>query len=189
MHPMLIPEPIFAAAQAGDPRSLELLLRDLKPNIRRYAAYKCQASTAIDDVVQEALIILHRRIHTVRSLATLGAWLATIVARLCLLPALMFIKGVDELRSIDDSLRFSRMSTQDLRIDLMRALESLSEPHRQIVLLRDFEEMTIAEMAEALQLTRAATKSRLHRARMLMREFLAPDESAGSAPEALASSP
>lgn len=172
---MLIPPPIFAAAQAGDPRALEVLLRDLMPGIRRYAAFKCQASTAVDDVVQEALIILHRRVHTVRSLATLGAWLATIVARLCLLPALLFIRGVDELRSIDDSLRFSRLSTHDLRIDLVRALESLSEPHRQIVLLRDFEELTIEEIAEALQLTRAATKSRLHRARTLMREFLAPD--------------
>ena len=172
---MIIPESTFAAAQAGDPRSLELLLRELTPNIRRYAAYKCRATTAIDDVVQEALIILHRRVHTVRSLATLGAWLATIVARLCLLPALLFMAGVDELRSIDDSLRFSHRSTHDLRLDLVSALESLSEPHRQIVLLRDMEELTIAEIAEALQLTRAATKSRLHRARTLMREFLSPD--------------
>ncbi len=178
---MLIPQPLFTAAQAGDPRSLELLLRDLTPNIRRYAAYKCQASTAVDDVVQEALIVLHRRVHTVRSLATLGAWLATIVARLCLLPALLFIKGVDDLRSIEDSLRFSRLSTHDLRIDLVRALESLSEPDRQIVLLRDFEELTIAEIADVLGLTRAATKSRLHRARTLMREFLAPDGETGLA--------
>ncbi len=173
---MPIPEPIFAAAQAGDPKALELLLRDVTPNLRRYAAYKCQASSAVDDVVQEALIILHRRVHTVRSLATLGAWLATVVARLCLLPALLFIRGVDELRSIEDSLRFSRLSTHDLRIDLMRALESLPETHRQIVLLRDFEELTIAEIADALGLTRAAAKSRLHRARTLLREFLAPDE-------------
>ncbi len=177
---MIIPEPIFAAAQAGDPRSLERLLRDVTPDIRRYAAWKCRSSSAVDDVVQEALIILHRRVHTVRSVAALGAWLATIVARLCLLPALLFIRGVEELRSIDDSLRFSRMSTHDLRIDLVRALESLSESHRQIVLLRDFEELTIAEIAGVLGLTRAAAKSRLHRARTLLREFLAPDDGAGT---------
>ena len=169
---MRIPEQLFAQAQAGDEKSLERLLADLRPNIRRYAVYQCRRSSAVDDVVQEALIILYRRLHTVRSVTSLAAWLLKVVTRLCMLPALIFIKGVEELRSIEDSKRFSRMPVDDLRIDLVRALESLSAQHREVILLRDLQEMTIGEIAQVLGLTSEATKSRLHRARALVREYL-----------------
>lgn len=172
---MRIPEQLFAQAQAGDPGSLERLLVDLRPDIRRYAVWQCRRSSAVDDVVQEALIILYRRVHTVRSVTGLAAWLLKVVTRLCMLPALVFIKGVEELQGIEDSKRFSRMPVDDLRIDLVRALESLSAPHREILLLRDLQEMTLAEIAQALGLTIEATKSRLHRARTQVREYLQAD--------------
>ena len=57
----------------------------------------------------------------------------------------------------------------------MRALESLPAMYREIVLLRDMEQLTIGEAAERLGLTREATKSRLHRARALLREYLHAD--------------
>lgn len=169
---MRIPEHTFALAQAGDQPALERLMAELRPDIRRYATYQCRRSSAVDDVVQEALLILYRRVHTVRSVTALAAWLAKVVTRLCMLPALLFIKGTDELRSIEDSRRFARMPVDDLRIDLVRALESLSAPHREIILLRDLEELTIGEIADRSGLTREATKSRLHRARLLVREYL-----------------
>jgi RNA polymerase sigma factor (sigma-70 family) len=52
------------------------------------------------------------------------------------------------------------------------ALESLPPHYREIILLRDFEELSIRELAQQLALTPAAVKSRLHRARQLMREYL-----------------
>lgn len=58
------------------------------------------------------------------------------------------------------------------RADLIRALESLPAPYREIVLLRDLQEMSIAEIAAALDITREAAKSRLHRARAMVKEYL-----------------
>lgn len=169
---MRIPEHLFAQAQAGDPRSLERLLVSVRPHVRRYAVYQCRRSSAVDDVVQEALIILYRRLHSVRSVTSLAGWLLKVVMRLCMLPALVLIKGVEELRSIEDSKRFSHVPADDLRMDLVRALESLSAPHREVILLRDLQERTIGEIAQMLGITREATKSRLHRARTLVREYL-----------------
>lgn len=171
---MRIQEHTFAAAQAGDRAALERLLAELRPDIRRYAIYQCRQSSAIDDVVQEALIILFRRLDTVRSVTALSAWLLRIVTRLCMLPALLFIKGVEELKSIDDSRYFAKMPVDDLRIDLVRALESLPTPYREIILLRDLQEMTINEISRCLGITREAAKSRLHRARATIREYLQP---------------
>lgn len=165
----------FSAAQAGDPAALERLLVQLRPDIRRYAVYQCQRSSAVDDVVQEALIILYRRIGTVRTASALGGWLLTIVMRLCMLPALMFMRGVEDLKSVEDSSRFARMPIDDLRIDLVHALESLSSTHREIILLRDAREMTIGEIAACLGITREAAKSRLHRARAMVKEYLQTD--------------
>lgn len=174
---MAIQEHTFALAQAGDPAALEHLLVQLRPDIRRYARYQCQRSSAIEDVVQEALIILYRRVGTVRNLSALTAWMLKVVARLCMLPALTFIRGVEDLKNVEDSSRFARMPVDELRIDLVRALESLSATHREIILLRDLQEMTINEIAVCLGLTREATKSRLHRARTMVKEYLLPESS------------
>lgn len=59
-----------------------------------------------------------------------------------------------------------------LRIDIARALESLPAHYLEVVLLRDFEELTISEIAERLGEGSGAIKSRLHRARELVREYL-----------------
>lgn len=156
--------------------ALEHLLVQLRPDIRRYASYQCRRSSAVDDVVQEALIILYRRVGTVRSVSALSGWLLKIVARLCMLPALMFMRGVEDLKSVEDSSRFARMPVDELRIDLVHALESLSASHREIILLRDLQEMTINEIAGCLGITREATKSRLHRARVMVKEYLLPEK-------------
>ena len=67
---------------------------------------------------------------------------------------------------------FASLSIDDLRIDLARAIESLPASHREVALLRDFEELTIGEIATQLGLFREATKSWLHGARCLLREYL-----------------
>jgi RNA polymerase sigma-70 factor (ECF subfamily) len=163
---------MFAAAQAGDPIALEQLLRQLRPDIRRYATYQCKKSSAIDDVVQEALTILYRRVGTIKSVHALSKWLLKVVSRLCLMPALLLLRGVEEIQHLENSVQFAKIPSDDLRIDLVRALESLPAQHREIILLRDLQELTIREIAAQLRLTPEATKSRLHRARALVREYL-----------------
>lgn len=57
--------------------------------------------------------------------------------------------------------------------DLVRnALESLGEEHRQVVILRDIEDMDYEEIAETLELPRGTVKSRLHRARAELARIL-----------------
>lgn len=63
-------------------------------------------------------------------------------------------------------------STAALRLDLAAALQSLPAHYCAIVLLRDVEERTIDEIGAELGLTREAVKVRLHRARVLLREYL-----------------
>jgi RNA polymerase sigma-70 factor (ECF subfamily) len=57
---------------------------------------------------------------------------------------------------------------------LRQAIEGLPEIYRNVVLLRDIEEMNVRETATALGITEGAVKVRLHRARALLQRDLAP---------------
>jgi len=165
---------LFAAAQAGDPAALDRVLRDLQPDIRRYARRQCHRTSAIEDVVQEALIVLYRRMGNVRDPLAIAGWIFRVVTRLCMLPVLGLIRGAEEITERHEAAHFAKFSQDDLRIDLTRALESLPQIYREVILLRDMEQLTIGEAAAHLGITREACKSRIHRGRVLLREYLAP---------------
>ena len=67
------------------------------------------------------------------------------------------------------------MEQERLRLDLSRAIQSLPEHYREVILLRDIEELSIDEIVAVLGLTRESVKARLHRARIMIREYLIHD--------------
>lgn len=163
-------DPLIEAAQTGDPAALDHLLRRCQPDIRRYARRHCLMGD-VDDAVQETLMILSRRVQSLRALVAFSSWLFTIVRRECrrLERRVWGIEHLDEQKA---EQWLAARSVDELRLDLARALESLPAHYREIILLRDFEERSIRELAHQLALTPAAVKSRLHRARQLMRDYL-----------------
>lgn len=162
---------LLESARAGDARALETLLVLAQPDIRRYARKSCALAEDADEAVQTALLAVHRHIADLRALASFSGWMLAIVKRECIRLgklSLRFLPGAD----MDTDARFARMPAEELRIDVANAIQSLPEGYRDIVLLRDFEELTIDGIAERLALTREAVKARLHRARKLLREYL-----------------
>ncbi len=163
-------EALILAAQLGDSSALDRLLLVSATDARRYARRHCHVSD-IDDAVQEALLILVRKISALKAAAAFSGWLFTIVRRECdrLARAMLRHESLDEAR-VESYL--AAETDLELRTDLSAALESLPGPYRRVVLMRDFEELTIAEIASALGEAPGAVKSRLHRARAMVREYL-----------------
>ena len=161
---------MLEAARLGDTSALDRLLKVCQPDVRRYAYRHCLASD-IDDAVQETLLIITRQLRSLRVVAAFSGWLLQVVRRECrrLERRLFNLDPYDE-EKMESWLATS--SDQTVRLDLISALESLPEHYREIILLRDFHEMTIREIAAQIRLTTSATKSRLHRARQLVREYL-----------------
>lgn len=158
------------AARSGDPVALERLLRVFQPDIRRYAQRNCFISD-VDDAVQEVLLIVARKFESVRAVAAFSGWLFSVVRHECRRlgrKALSF----DPYNEAEVDRWLARHDTDSLRRELVAALESLPPDYRDVLLLRDFEELTIGEIAMQLGLSVPATKSRLHRARTLAREYL-----------------
>ena len=162
--------PLLEAAQLGDTSALDRLLRICQPDARRYAYRHCLMSD-VDDAVQEALLIVARRLQSLRAVTAFSGWLFQIVRRECR----RLERRVFRLDPYDEEKMEAWLATspdETVRLDLIRALESLPEQYREVILLRDFQELTIREIAAQIRITTPATKSRLHRARQLVREYL-----------------
>lgn len=162
---------MFEAARLGDRAAISALLELRQPDIRRYARSACRTSADAEDAAQEALWLLSRHVRAIRSFASLSGWLFTVIRRECLRLArragLAVAAGEHE---IEEQL-LSRPEPE-LRLDLATAFESLPAHYRDIALMRDINEMSIGEISEALDLSREAVKARLHRPRVMLREFL-----------------
>jgi RNA polymerase sigma-70 factor (ECF subfamily) len=166
---------LIEAARGGDRQAIVTLLAVAQPDIRRYARRSCKADD-VDDAVQETLWLLHRRVGTLRALTSISGWLVAVVRRECLrMAARVMGKPVNLDEALLDAAnedRLTHLPQHELRLDLSRAIQSLPENYREVVLLRDIEEMTVDEIAATLGLTRESVKGRLHRARALLREYL-----------------
>ncbi|WP_194715278.1 RNA polymerase sigma factor [Noviherbaspirillum soli] len=167
-------ENLILAAQAGDQVAISRLLAVCQADARRYARRHCRVSD-IDDAVQESLLIISRKVTGLRAAIAFSSWLFTVIKRECRkLERMMF-----RHESLEEDLAEHQLASrtdESLRIDLANALESLPAHYLEVVLLRDFEELTIGEIAQRLGEQPGAIKSRLHRARELVREYMVGSE-------------
>lgn len=161
------------AARGGDNDALARLLGSERRRVVRYAERHC-AVHDVEDAVQETLLICSRRIGQLRVLEAFNGWLFRIVKRECDRMKRLWRAHIHDYAPERDIEQPVCIPVNDLRHDLLQALESLPSHYRQIILLRDLDELTIDEICEVLQLTREAAKARLHRARLLVREYLNP---------------
>ena len=168
---MLAEPGLVEAACGGDAAAVEQLLVVCQPDLRRFARRACSNSADAEDAVQIALWQLYRRIGALRTATAFASWLFRIVERECyrLLRRRDRLDALD--RSIEGVLRQEPLPLA-LRKDLVAAIALLPEPYRTVLILRDIDELTAPEAAGQLGISTDAVKSRLHRARALVREHL-----------------
>ncbi|RST48902.1 RNA polymerase sigma factor [Variovorax sp. MHTC-1] len=163
---------LVEAARGGQPGAVLELMRVCQPDVQRFARRTCSTSEDAEDAVQEALWRLYRHIGALRTAATLATWLFRIVERECY----RLFRGRTRAEALDDlpeaAIPKAPVTPVDLRLDLARAVESLAPPYREVLILRDVHELTAPEVALQLGLSVEAVKSRLHRARGLVRTQL-----------------
>jgi RNA polymerase sigma factor (sigma-70 family) len=160
---------LILRAQHGDAGALTLLLAECQSDARRYAMRHCVTSE-IDDAMQEALIVVTRHVRSLKNAASFAAWLFTIVRRECLRLSRKML-GHEPLEDERIAADLAQRSSEELRAEVGCALESLPPHYLEIILLRDFEELTIADICARLDVSVATAKARLRRARLLVREY------------------
>lgn len=162
-------EQLIQAACAGDKEALSNLLTVCQPDIKRFARRTCSTSEDVEDAVQIALWQLYNKIGTLKTIVTFSSWLFRIVERECYR---LFRKKLP-LHPYDESHFEQIVSSSndlDLQIDLTNLIISLPHIYREVLILRDIEEFSAPEVAEKLSITIDAVKTRLHRARAMIRQ-------------------
>ncbi|NUS09957.1 MAG: RNA polymerase sigma factor [Streptomyces sp.] len=166
---------MVSAAQDGDLTALTAVVRQSQPHVRRFAGTLCASPQDAEDAAQEALIILYRRIGTLRATGALASWMFRIVRHECLrqLRALS-ARGTP---AVPDEPPPAASAEEDAlhRLEAERiaaAVGALPREQRQVLVLRDLQGLPGPAVARALGLTTPAMKSRLLRARAALRTSL-----------------
>jgi RNA polymerase sigma-70 factor (ECF subfamily) len=149
-------------AQTGDRDALELLLRSVQPSLRRYVRGLVGASHA-DDVLQEVLILVARKLTWLEQPDLLRPWVFRIASR----AAFRYLKK--QRRSPEQSAE--EFALEDLpapetppsgeRLEELLATEALSPASRAVLLLHFKEEMSLPAVAAILEIPLGTVKSRL----------------------------
>ena len=164
---------LVEAARAGDRDAVATLLRRHQDAVYRFGMRMCRNEADAKDVLQETLLIAAEQIRSFRGDASLSSWLYAIARSRCSkrtrtakpTEPLAEVELADSAPAPDEAA-----SRQHLRTVLERALASLEPSYREVVLLRDVEGLTAPEASRVLGLSVAALKSRLRRARGMLRE-------------------
>jgi len=182
---------LLEAIRAGSSEALEALLVRHEARLYRFARRLCRHREDAEDVLQESLLAAARGLGGFRGASSIGTWLYAIARSFCIkkrrrsifapvevsleTQASLAARGLaDPARRPDEALEASR-----LEMALERAIAALDRPYREVLLLRDVEGLSAAEVAEVTGLSVPAVKTRLHRARGRLREALAPVMSEG----------
>jgi RNA polymerase sigma factor (sigma-70 family) len=157
-------EQVVSAAQQGDPRAIATLVSGSHAHVQRFARTLCATPEDAEDATQEALIVLYRKIGTLRATAALASWMFQIVRNECIRRSRLALHrpvpaATTELSAEDAALA---------RLEIERIVDSIAAlpaEQRAVLVLRDIQGQSGAATAQALGLSRAAMKSRLHRGR------------------------
>jgi RNA polymerase sigma-70 factor (ECF subfamily) len=180
---------LIAAILAGDREKFHDLIRPYERQVYLTALSLVKNETEAEDVAQEAILRAYRKLASFRGDAKFSTWLIAITlneARSRLREGKRAI-----LDSIDDhdpdegdytpaaltdwrEVPSEALEREEIRALMRQAVADLPDTFRQVVILRDMEELSVNETAEALGISIALVKVRLHRARLLLQKRLAP---------------
>jgi len=191
------------APETGDesPVTPEVVFRDYAPRIYHIARRMLGNDADAEDVTQDVLLQVIRKLDTFRGESALGTWLhrVTVNASLAHRQKRANRQKREAGEQADDVLEGSLSSANgpvkrwntspdepvlaaEQAALIEDAITRLPAPFRDVYVLADVEGMPNAEIADLLGLSVPAVKSRLHRARLRMRDALAPHFEGGVAP-------
>jgi RNA polymerase sigma-70 factor (ECF subfamily) len=163
---------VLARARVGDREALRQLLAALLPRMRNLVRYLVRGDNDVEDIVQDALVTIVRRIETYRAEGPLEAWVDRLVARATF--AELHRRG--QRRRVEpaagEATAGSSGPTQDeylLRRRVVAALDLLPEPQRHALVLHHVLEMNVREIGEELGVSSETVRSRLRLARAKLR--------------------
>ena len=185
-------ETLAARAAAGDEPAFEQLVHRYHARVFRLARRLSGDDSDAQDALQETFLQLYRKLPSFRGESRFSTWLFRVATNAALMQRRKRARRPAE--SLEDHLpRFDADGRHALTPDELRApcgvedsvgrkllaekaqagIERLPDLYREAFVLRDLEELETAEVAQVLGLPPATVRQRVHRARLMLRGYLA----------------
>lgn len=177
-------EQLVRKSQSDDERAFGELVSRYESKVYSLALKMLRNPEDAEDVLQDTFLRAYRGIKSFKGNSTFSTWIYRITANSALmrlrkrqLPTVS-IDDADEREAPINIADWApgpveQMLNQETQAAMTEAIDALPPEFRQVFVLRDIEELSNAEVAEILDLSVAAVKSRLHRARLKVRNRLA----------------
>ena len=177
-------EQLVRKSQQDDERAFGELVSRYESKVYSLALKMLRNPEDAEDVLQDTFLRAYRGIKSFKGNSTFSTWIYRITANSALmrlrkrqLPTVS-IDDADEREAPINIADWApgpveQMLNQETQAAMTEAIDALPPEFRQVFVLRDIEELSNAEVAEILDLSVAAVKSRLHRARLKVRNRLA----------------
>ncbi|NIM03506.1 sigma-70 family RNA polymerase sigma factor [bacterium] len=187
---MLVSDEILVKkSQKGDYPSFEELVKRYEKKIYNLAYRIMGNKEDASDVLQETFLQAFRKLAGFKGKAKFSTWLYRIAVNICLmkkrkgkrietvsLDIPILTKEEDEIkRELRDDWSESPLATlenEEVKKNLSKAIDSLPEEYKTVFLLRGLNGLSNEEVANVLKISLPAVKSRLHRARLFLRDKL-----------------
>lgn len=167
----------------GEPALFEVIMRRYNQRLYRVARAILKNDGEAEDVIQDAYVRAYQHLRQFAGRAAFSTWLTRIAVHEALARRRRSgrLEEIDAVPKNQDSMLILKSSMPDpesqaaqlqARQLLEQAIEALPDDYRTIVVMRDVEEMNVAETAASLEVSEAVVKTRLHRAHALLRKEL-----------------
>ncbi len=173
------PPEFLARLRTGEVRAFEELVSAYQHRVFGVALRMLGSAAEAEEVAQEVFLRAYRALAGFRGDAKLSTWLYGIASRLCLnrlaSGARRMVRSGDEMLARIPSAEAdpgTRLDRSELWGALYEAIAELPDDRRVVVVLRDLEGLSYEEIAQALELEPGTVRSRLHRARMDLKDKL-----------------
>lgn len=180
---------IIASVLAGNTHEFHDLIRPYERSVYIMALSLLHNEADAEDAAQEAFLKAFRNLASFRGDSKFGTWLISIVLNEA--RSRLRSRKTVKMESLDEppeghesvtpallrdwrEIPSEALERQEIRLLLQQAITDLPLIYREVFLLRDVEELSVNESAEALGISIASVKVRLHRARLMMQKKLVP---------------
>ncbi|SMC73163.1 RNA polymerase sigma factor [Papillibacter cinnamivorans] len=173
-------------ARQGSQEAFEQLVKLHEKRIYNLALRMAGNPEDAGELAQEAFLSAWRGLPAFKMECSFGTWLYRLASNACIdflrkekrrrVVSMTAVSEEDEEYQTEyPDLRYSpetELERREILDEIQRGLDSLSVEHRQILVMRELDSMTYAEIAEVLKLEEGTVKSRISRARVQLRGFL-----------------
>lgn len=188
---------LLKAARAGDEKALREIVQMVSGPAYRFSMGFCRNTDDAEDLVQDVMATLLRSLDSFRGESSLSTWTYIVAKRACgrrrqrakRQMSIEDLSPIEADRPDPGPGPSRRAENSELSAALETAIASLPDAQKQVLVMRDVEGLSAAEVGKVLGLGERAVKSRLHRARLVLREKLAPYVKGGDAPAPAESCP